>query len=783
MPFSKNKILDVMRSKTYRPLLIKELMYEAGVSRDDREEFKNALRALIVEGEVVKIRGDRYGLPDKMNLVVGKLSAHPDGYAFVMPEKEGEPDVYVGRRDQLGAMHGDKVVARVEREEGGNRLSGRIIRILDRAMTRVVGRYEAGRGFGVVVSTNMRVTNEFYVPPKNSGGATNGDLVTAEIVSYPEPHRSAVVNVTKVMGRAGEPGLDTDLIIEEHNLKTVFSDAALKEAKATPRGVTAEMLAGRRDLRNIRTVTIDGERARDFDDAVAVERLAGGKIRLYVSIADVSHYVRPGAPLDVDARERATSVYFPDRVLPMLPEELSNGICSLNPDVDRLTLTAEMVFDEAGNRVSSDFYESVIKSWARMTYTDVAAIIEKDDPETKEKYADFVPDFALMHELMGRLNRMRRGRGSIDFDLPEPEVVVNLQGVTTDILKSERNEAHRLIEEFMLAANEAVAGHLEAHGVPFLYRIHEEPDEEKMAELGTLVKGYGLPWPGEGAIRPKTLANLIEKLKGMPEERYLNTIVLRSMKLARYGPENLGHFGLASSCYCHFTSPIRRYPDLLVHRALKEQIRSGELPAERKSAVAASLPYLGQHCSFMEREAEDAERQVVELKKLQFMMDKVGAEFPGFVSGVTAFGFFVELEEFFVEGLVRLTSLHDDYYTYEGARHELVGSHTGRTFRLGDKVTIVLDRVDMERRRMEFSVVGLEQPPSPRAGVPARPPVRAAASPGRPGKSKPGGPAVKPAEASRKTGKQSGNPHGKPAGKPAGKTGGKFVKGKPKKRR
>jgi len=352
------------------------------------------------------------------------------------------------------------------------------------------------------------------------------------------------------------------------------------------------------------------------------------------------------------------------------------------------------------------FYESVIKSHNRITYTDVAALIEIDDPETKARYPELVEPFRLMKELMGRLNVMRRVRGSIDFDLPEPEVILDITGQTTGIFKAERNQAHRLIEEFMLAANEAVAFHLESHGVPFLYRVHEEPDEEKMEEMAELVKSFGLPWPSAATIRPKHLAQVLKNLEGRPEERYINSVLLRSMKRARYTPENLGHFGLASRCYCHFTSPIRRYPDLVVHRALKELISSGEIPGARKSQMASGLDSLGQHTSDTEREADDAERQVVELKKLQFMSDKVGLDFAGFISGVTAFGFFVELEEYFVEGLVRLTSLHDDYYTYEEKRHALVGKRLGRVFRLGDRVEVVVDRVDLERRQMDFKMKG-----------------------------------------------------------------------------
>jgi len=695
-----------MREHTYRPLLMKELMRELGVPKEERHELKRVVRELRADGEIVKIRGNRYGLPDRMNLVVGKLSAHPDGYGFVVPEKEGEPDIFVGRRGLKGAMHGDRVVARIESTSAPGRSEGSVIRILERGFSRVVGRFESGRGYSFVVPNNPRITHEFYVGPRDRGSATPGDIVIAEVVKYPEAFGSATARIRRVLGRPDAPGMDTEMVIAEHGLATRFSQGALDEARKTPQSVTPTMRRGRRDLRWVTTVTIDGETARDFDDAVGAERLDGGLIRLYVSIADVSHYVRPKSALDKDALERATSVYFPDRVLPMLPEELSNGICSLNPGVERLAMTAEMVFNRKGERVSYELYESVIKSDARLTYTETAAVIEREDEDVISKYTHIAPMLFVMRELMEKLNGMRTRRGSIDFDLPEPEVVIDLQGRTTDIIRSPRNRAHRLIEEFMLAANEAVAFHLESHGVPFLYRIHEEPDEEKMAELGELVREFGAGWPSVAKVRPKHLAQVLKTLEGRPEERFINSVMLRSMKQARYSPDNAGHFGLASRCYCHFTSPIRRYPDLTVHRALRGLIRSGELAAERKNAMASGLATLGRHTSDMERLAEDAEREVVELKKLKFMLDKVGAQFPGFISGVTAFGFFVELQEYFVEGLVRLTSLYDDYYSYDEKRHLLSGRRTGRTYRLGDEVTVVVDRVDLERRQLDFTMPG-----------------------------------------------------------------------------
>jgi len=716
LSFDREAVLGLLKKEARHPLLMKEIVRELGVPKEERQTLKRIVKDLRADGEIVKIRGNRYGVPDKMSLVVGTISVHPDGYGFVSSEKEGEEDVYVGYKDMKGAMHRDKVVVRVETRRGGARSMGTVIRILERGFGQVVGKYDEIRRNGVLIPNNPRINYDFHIPKKDSGGAKPGDIVLADIVSYPELHAGPEGRVVRVLGTPMTPGIETDIVIAERGLATKFSRAAVAEAKNTPAKVTPSMVKDRHDLRGLPIVTIDGEDARDFDDAVYVERDAkSGGYRLWVSIADVANYVTPGSGLDGDAYERATSVYFPDRVLPMLPEELSNGICSLNPGVDRLTLTAEMLIGKDGVTKQVDVYESVIKSAARMTYTRVAAILDGDEELSKE-YGSLSGSFFLMRELMTVLHRMRDRRGSLDLDIPEAVVKLNDDGTTRDIVKAPRNDAHRLIEEFMLAANEAVASHLERHGVPFLYRIHEEPDEDRLAELAMHVKGFGLKWPTSANIRPIHVAKVIKDVKGRPEERFINTLILRSMKLARYSPDNAGHFGLASNCYCHFTSPIRRYPDLTVHRALKELIRSGEIKADRKSRMGGPLPALGLHTSAMEREAEEAEREVVELKKLQFMVDKVGLDFEGYVSGVTAFGFFVELEEHFVEGLVRMTSLYDDYYEYEEDGHRLYGRHTGRTFRVGDTVRVVLERVDLERRQMDFSLEDTGGGDRPRTG-------------------------------------------------------------------
>lgn len=708
MKRDKNNLLKLIGKNAPAPVQFRFLMQSLGVTKGERPHFKEFVDELVDAGELVRLKGNAYALPKDLKVITGRLSAHRDGYGFVVPDEGGE-DVFIPARYMRDNMHGDRVEARLEPEKRSGKREGRIVRTVERAYTKIVGRFEAAKNFGHVVPDEQRITHDIYIPAGAFGNARSGEVVVAEITSYPSRHRNAEGRIVEVLGLPDNPEVEVQTIIRKYDLPHEFSPAALKAARSVSQEVGEQETAGRKDLRRILTVTIDGETARDFDDAVSIEKDKNGLYRLRVSIADVSHYVKPGSPLDQDAYVRGTSVYFPDRCIPMLPEELSNGICSLNPHVERLALTAEMLFDKGGEMIESAFYPSVIKSDARLTYTIVKRIVVDADTELTLEYRQLVPDLMLMKELSLILTAKRRKRGSIDFDLPEPQIVLDLQGQTEAIIRAERNLAHKLIEEFMLAANEAVASHMERRGVPFLYRVHETPDPVKLNDFREFIFNFGYEFTMTGdRVNPGELQSLLEKAEGKPEEKMLNEVLLRCMKQARYAAENLGHFGLASPCYTHFTSPIRRYPDLVVHRILKgaiaKRLKQGDM--ER---LEETLPEIAGHTSRRERVAMEAEREIVELKKLQFMRDKVGEEFDGFVTGVTSFGFFVELVELFVEGLVHITTLGNDFYRYVEKQHSLVGERTRETYRIGDKTRVRVAAVNLETRRIEFVLVSCHE--------------------------------------------------------------------------
>ncbi|MCC6545205.1 MAG: ribonuclease R [Nitrospirae bacterium] len=704
MKFSKNDILTLMQGKAYRPLLLTELMRVLSVPKKRNEAFSDTLEKMLHDGLIVKIRGDRYGLPQKMNLVTGVLQGHADGYGFVISGTEGEPDVFIPRRNMMGAMHNDKVVARIEASGRDGKKEGRIIRVLERFHKKIVGRFERGRNFGFIIPTDKKICYDLFIAPKYIMGAKDGDMVVAEITSYPQSARNPEGEIIKILGKSTTPGIDTEVIIEEYGLPARFTPEILSEAESLPDEVTEHMLQGRQDLRSLRTVTIDGERAKDFDDAVSIEKTADGKFILWVHIADVSHYVEWDSPLDKEAYSRETSVYLPDRVIPMFPEKLSNHICSLNPKKDRLTLTVEMLFDHNGTRTGYKIYESVINSNGRMTYTDVKKIVVDKDQELISRYESLVDIFLLMNELCLIMRSKRMKRGSIDFDLPEPEIILDLQSNTIDIIKSERNIAHQIIEEFMIAANETVAQHMSGKPIPSIYRVHEPPDEDKISEFNEFISeiGYSHKLMFEN---PKTFQRLLHKLTGKPEEVLINKLLLRSMKQARYSIDNIGHFGLASQHYTHFTSPIRRYPDLIIHRLVKETIKRRYLKKDMKQHLDTILAEIARQTSARERKAMDAERDVIELKKLQYMQSRTGTEYDGVISGVTAFGFFVELKEILVEGLVRVTSMYDDFYRFDDKGHRLLGDRSQKIFRLGDSVRVRVEKVNMENRKIDFTIV------------------------------------------------------------------------------
>jgi ribonuclease R len=684
--------------------------------RHVKHELKSMLEDMADDGEIVRFKGNSYALPSSTQSTRGKISTHRDGYGFVTPEKGGE-DIFIPQRYMKSALHGDTVEVRVERSrQGGGKLEGRITAVAERASSRIVGRYEESRRGAIVIPDETRLNMVVAISPKGRNKAEDGHQVVAEIINYPVGGRPAEGRVVEVLGWPDDPEVEVQSAIRRFDLPHVFGRDALTEADGIAETVSKDDLKGRVDLRRMQTVTIDGETARDFDDAVSLRR-EGANFRLWVSIADVSHYVRPGSALDRDAYLRGTSVYFPDRCIPMLPERLSNGICSLNPQVDRLTMTAEMLFSLGGALLESTFYPSIIKSSARLTYTLVKQIIVDGDREVADKYRPQTPMLLEMKELALILQAMRKKRGSIDFDLPEPEIILGLTGQTEGIIRAERNLAHQLIEEFMLAANEAVAACITDKGIPFLYRIHENPDPAKLINFQEFIYGFGYEFPLVAErVNPSDLQKLLEQAAGKPEERMVNYALLRCMKQARYTAENLGHFGLASRCYCHFTSPIRRYPDLVVHRILKAALLSphphpSPLPEgegtknkiNKQLATATSrLGEIGEHTSKRERVAMEAERDVVDLKKVQFMQRHLGEEFDGYIAGVTAFGFFVELEKLFVEGLVHISTLDDDLYSYMEKQHALIGRRLKRVFRIGDRVRVKVAAVVPATRRIEF---------------------------------------------------------------------------------
>jgi ribonuclease R len=708
MTTSRSDILRLIREHVHHPATGRELSQALRVPREERATFKRHLTSLVADGELLQIRGNRFGLPEKMDLVVGRLQTNPAGFGFVVPEhaKPGEKqDIYIAASNLTEAMHGDRVVARVERRtERG--FEGRIIRILERSQETIVGRFEVDdAGLGYVVPFDRRVLTDVHVPAGQSSSSEPGDMVLVQITRWPTATRGPIGRVAEVLGRIDEPGVDTQIIIRKFGIPDAHSEEPVEEARRLGTQVKERDIKGRTDFRGLTTVTIDGEHARDFDDAITIERLANGNYGLGVHIADVSHYVKEGSALDEEAHERGTSVYFPERAVHMFPAELATGLCSLNPHVDRLVQSCLMEVDRRGNVVRYEMHDGVINSDARMTYTEVNAILTGRDEEAIREYQPLVPMFEQMAELFEILNARRRRRGSIDFDLPEADVILGEDGQIENIVAAERNVAHRLIEEFMLLANETVATHLVEHGMPALHRVHEAPDPKKVEDfeifIGTL--GYSLAAGGH-TIKPKHFQKLIDRIKGTPEERPVAALMLRTMQKARYDAASRGHFGLAAEHYTHFTSPIRRYPDLVVHRMLRES-RHGAMVQARRDELEEELPEVARHASEMERRADDAERELLQWKKVRFMADKVGDEFDGYITGVAPFGLFIELVEHYVEGLVHISSMADDYYRFVEQQHILRGENTKKVYRLGDKVGVQVVRVDMERRQVDLGLI------------------------------------------------------------------------------
>jgi len=697
----KNRIVAFMKEEAYKPLLFEELAMVLAVPSSDMELFRQVMDELEQEGRVFRTNKKRYAIPERMNLVPGRFQGSEKGFGFVIPDDEHMEDVFIPAEGVNGAMHGDMVMARIAvKAIPGRSAEGEIIKVIKRENERIVGTFESSRNFGFVIPDDKRISMDIFIPKEEINGAVTGQKVVAEITKWPEKRRNAEGRIVEIIGYVGQPGIDIISIIKAHRLREEFPEEVLIQARSIPDTVTSEMMAGRRDLRSLRMVTIDGEDAKDLDDAVSIQKLDDDTYRLGVHIADVSHYVKEGTPLDMEALKRGTSVYLVDRVLPMLPKELSNGICSLNPHVDRLAFSVMMDVDRKGRVINHEIFESVINIDERMTYTDVYKILEEDDEGLKARYKHLLEDFYMMKELAEILRNRRMERGALDFDFGETKVTLDENGRPIDVRKYEITIANRIIEEFMLLCNETVAEYFYWADVPFVYRIHEEPMVEKMQSLAEFVYNLGYTLKGVNNIHPRALQELLKKIKGAKEETLISTVMLRSLQKARYSPYNDGHFGLAAKFYCHFTSPIRRYPDLIIHRIMKEYLK-GTLTENRIEHFKSILPEITNQCSERERAAEEAERETVELKKVEYMTQHVGESFEGIVSNVTSFGMFVELENT-VEGLVRMSDLDDDFYVYNEKQYALVGERTRKVYKIGDVVRVKAARADVAARQIDF---------------------------------------------------------------------------------
>ena len=727
------RVLDLMKDEGYKPMTVSEI--EDVLELEQADEFRELVKTLVkmeAQGNIVRSRSNRYGLPERMNLLRGRFIGNAKGFGFVAPEEEGMDDIFIPPYEINGALNGDTVLVRILKESSGDRREGTVTKIVERSKTSFVGTYQANRGFGFVITDDKKLNMDIFIAKEDALGAVDGHKVVVEVTHWPDATKSATGMITKILGHKNDPGVDILSILYKYDIPPEFPAEVVQAAIDVPDEISEQDLVGRRDLRNEVIVTIDGADAKDLDDAVTVVKNSDGTYKLGVHIADVSYYVTQGSELDKEAYERGTSVYLTDRVIPMIPHRLSNGICSLNPQLDRLTLSCEMTIDGAGHVVRHEIFQSVIKTTERMTYTDVYNILENpnENPELMERYEALVPMFRHMAELAQILRSKRMGRGAIDFDFKESKVLVDEEGWPTDIVLRERTVAERLIEEFMLAANETIAEHFHWMELPFIYRIHEDPKPEKLQRFFEFVTNFGIMIKGTGnSVHPKALQEVIKSIEGLPEEPVISTMLLRSMQQAKYYPESLGHFGLSTEFYTHFTSPIRRYPDLIVHRLIRTYLINGDTSKETVVQWRAVMDEIADHTSGRERRAVEAERDTDALKKAQFMSDKIGEEFEGIVSSITNFGIFVELENT-VEGLVHISNMTDDYYRFEDRHMMMIGERTGRQFRIGDEVKIRVANVVIEESSVDFEIVDMISSPRP-AGRPTSKVIHAGRREGR----------------------------------------------------
>ena len=688
------------------PLTLDELRAEWRLEGDwEIEALSRRLRAMERDGQLIRNRREGFGLVTKMNLVTGRVIGHSEGHGFLIPD-EGGDSLFLSPRQMRKLLHGDRAVARVIGVDYRGRREGAVVEVLERNTETVVGRFSEERGACFVIPDNKRINQDIMVPPDGRGEAQAGQIVIVELIEQPGSHSRPLGRVKEVLGEHMAPGMEIRIAIASHSIPVEWPEAVVEEARRHGEAVPESASQGRWDLRATPLVTIDGITARDFDDAVYGER-RGTNWRLLVAIADVSWYVRPDTALDREARKRGNSVYFPDRAIPMLPEALSNGLCSLNPAVDRLCLVCEMTLNAEGRIIRSRFAEAVMRSHARLTYDTVAAIVAERDPRLRAEHAELVPHLDRLHELYQVLRATREQRGAMDFDTQETVIEYGADRKIERILPTERNDAHRLIEECMIAANVAAARFLQRQKMPGLYRIHEGPTEDRLNKLRAFLGELGLGLGGGDKPSPLDYTRLLAQVRDRPDAHLIQTVMLRSLAQAVYSPGNLGHFGLALDAYAHFTSPIRRYPDLQVHRAIRHALNGGK-PADFLS-THVELVGLGEHCSMTERRADEAVRDAVEWLKCEFMLDKVGQVFDGIITGVTGFGLFVELRGVFVEGLVHVTSLRNDYYQFDPVGHRLHGERSGQVYRLGDSLTVRVVRVDLDERKIDFEPVENER--------------------------------------------------------------------------
>ncbi|MTI46951.1 ribonuclease R [Sporosalibacterium faouarense] len=704
---TKEKLVEFMKEQAYKPMSKGELTKIFSLNKDEEKEFHKLLDDMEKEGLIIKTGKKRYGIPEKMNLVVGRLQGNERGFGFVIPDNKDIKDIFIPAADLNGALHGDKVVAKITSQgRESKKQEGEIIRILERVNQTIVGTYENSKNFGFVVADDTRISMDIFVPKSEKNGAKTDQKVVVEITKWPVKRRNPEGKIIEILGYKNDVGTDIKSIIKQFKLPEEFPQNVVNQAEEIPEEIPESEINRRLDLRDKTIFTIDGADAKDLDDAISIEKLENGNFKLGVHIADVTHYVREHTPLDKEALNRGTSVYLVDRVIPMLPKKLSNGVCSLHPNVPRLTLSCFMEIDLDGKVVDHKIAETIIESKERLVYTDISDLLENNDSEQLERYKHIHEELQLSEELCHILNKKREDRGTIDFDFPEAKIMLDEDGKPTEIKKYERRIANRIIEEFMLVCNETVAEYMYWTEMPFLYRIHEDPSEERIEEFNKFIHNFGYHIKGTQEIHPKELQCLLKKIEGKKEEVVINTLMLRSLRKAKYSAECLGHFGLAAKYYTHFTSPIRRYPDLQIHRIIKYFINN-EMTKNKISKLEKIVPHVAEQSSARERLADEAERETDDLKKAEYMAERIGKEYEGIISGITHFGMFIELDNT-IEGLVRISSLVDDYYIYDEENYCFRGERTKNTYRIGDVVRIKVIRADTAKREIDFELVSDE---------------------------------------------------------------------------